>query len=196
MGEESTAEVAVPGREPSRSAAGRHGEASARGASVATPTGSAAGRGTSSAPGTDDGAKLIAALAEHAPADLAMVGLPGGVFRMGSEDALAYPEEGPVREVEVGPFAIAATTVTVAEFAVFVASTGFRTEAEVFGDSLVFAGLLAEAVRAQSRPCPGPRGGVRSRVRHGCTLAGPAPRRDVRTVMGPSSHSPTIPSRM
>lgn len=150
MGEESAAEVAVPGREPSRSAAGRQGGASARGATVSTPTGSAAGRGTSSAPGTDDGAKLIAALAEHAPADLAMVGLPGGVFRMGSEDALAYPEEGPVREVEVGPFAIAATTVTVAEFAVFVASTGFRTEAEVFGDSLVFAGLLAEAVRAQS----------------------------------------------
>lgn len=126
MGEESAAEVAVPGREPSRSAAGRQGGAD--------------GRDT----------ELIVALAEHAPADLRMVGLPGGVFRMGSEDALAYPEEGPVREVEVGPFAIAATTVTVAEFAVFVASTGFRTEAEVFGDSLVFAGLLAEAVRAQS----------------------------------------------
>lgn len=126
MGEESAAEVAVPGREPSRSAAGRQGGAD--------------GRDT----------ELIVALAEHAPADLRMVGLPGGVFRMGSEDALAYPEEGPVREVEVGAFAIAPTTVTVAEFAVFVASTGHRSEAEVFGDSLVFAGLLAEAVRAQS----------------------------------------------
>ncbi|WP_339393942.1 formylglycine-generating enzyme family protein [Brevibacterium metallidurans] len=144
MGEESPAEVAVPGREPSRSAAGRQGGASARGASVATTAGSAP------VTGTDDEAELISALAERAPADLRMVGLSGGVFRMGSEDALAYPEEGPVREVEVGAFAIGATTVTVAEFAVFVASTGHRTEAEVFGDSLVFAGLLAEAVRAQS----------------------------------------------
>ena len=86
----------------------------------------------------------IAALAECAPGDLRMVGLTGGVFRMGSEDALAYPEdgEGPVREVEVGPFAIAATTITRAEFAAFVLATGHRTGAEAYGDSLVFAGLL------------------------------------------------------
>lgn len=97
--------------------------------------------------------ELIAALAECAPGDLRMVGLTGGVFRMGSEDALAYPEdgEGPVREVEVGPFAIAATTVTRAEFAAFVLATGHRTGAEAYGDSLVFAGSL-DAATLESSP--------------------------------------------
>ncbi|WP_220087747.1 formylglycine-generating enzyme family protein, partial [Burkholderia multivorans] len=52
---------------------------------------------------------VIAALAEYASAEMRMVGLTGGVFRMGSEDSLAYPEdgEGPVREVDIAPFAIA-----------------------------------------------------------------------------------------
>lgn len=92
---------------------------------------------------------VIAALAEYASAEMRMVGLTGGVFRMGSEDSLAYPEdgEGPVREVDIAPFAIAATTVTRAEFAAFVLATGHRTGAEAYGDSLVFAGLLdAEAL--------------------------------------------------
>ncbi|RAE90587.1 formylglycine-generating enzyme family protein, partial [Burkholderia multivorans] len=92
---------------------------------------------------------VIAALAEYASAEMRMVGLTGGGFRMGSEDSLAYPEdgEGPVREVDIAPFAIAATTVTRAEFAAFVLATGHRTGAEAYGDSLVFAGLLdAEAL--------------------------------------------------
>lgn len=57
-----------------------------------------------------------------------MVWLPGGRFNMG-EDA-RYPEEGPPREVEVDGFWISRTEVTNAEFAKFVAATGYRTEAE------------------------------------------------------------------
>lgn len=85
-------------------------------------------------------------LAAEAPADLRMAGLSGGAFRMGGEDPAAYSEdlEGPVRTVTVAPFAIATTTVTNAEFAVFVAATGHRTDAELHGDSLVFTGLLAD----------------------------------------------------
>lgn len=92
---------------------------------------------------------LLERLSAGAPEDLRMVGLPGGCFRMGSEDPLAYPEdgEGPVREVHVAPFAIAATTVSVAQFAGFVLATGHRTDAETHGDSLVFAGLLTPAQR-------------------------------------------------
>ena len=57
-----------------------------------------------------------------------MVWIPGGGFRMGSEDF--YPEERPVRRVEVDGFWMAAGPVTVAEFGLFVAATGYVTVAE------------------------------------------------------------------
>lgn len=104
-------------------------------------------------------AAAVAELAALAPADLRIVGLRGGSFLMGSEDPLTYPEdgEGPVREVDLAPFAISATTVTVAQFAAFVAATGHRTDAEIHGDSLVFAGLVDEATLSRSpRVAPTP----------------------------------------
>ncbi len=63
---------------------------------------------------------------------------------MGSQDHLAYPLdlEGPVREVHVADFSISAATVTVAEWAEFVGSGNYVTDAERYGDSLVFAGSL------------------------------------------------------
>jgi len=57
-----------------------------------------------------------------------MVEIPAGRFRMGS--AAFYPEEGPVREVEVGGFAIQPGPVTVAEFSRFAEETGYVTVAE------------------------------------------------------------------
>ena len=90
--------------------------------------------------------RVLAELAALAASDLRMVGLQGGTFLMGSEAPEAYAEdgEGPVREATVGPFAVSPTTVTNAEFAAFVLETGHRTDAEIHGDSLVFAGLLSE----------------------------------------------------
>jgi formylglycine-generating enzyme len=81
-----------------------------------------------------------------------MVSLPGGVFLMGSDDPETYPldGEGPVRSETVPPFAIASTTVTVAQFAAFVADTGHVTDAERFGDSLVFEAALPD----DARECP------------------------------------------
>ncbi len=75
-----------------------------------------------------------------------MVLLDGGEFLMGCEDSRAYPEdgEGPVRRVTLAPFAISATAVSNAEFAEFVRDTGYRTEAERFGWSFVFGGLLPD----------------------------------------------------
>ncbi|MFR9674370.1 formylglycine-generating enzyme family protein [Streptomyces sp. TR06-5] len=69
--------------------------------------------------------------------------LDGGAFLMGSADG-PYPAdgEGPVRRVALSPFGIAATAVTVAEFAEFTAATGHVTDAERFGWSFVFAGFL------------------------------------------------------
>lgn len=68
------------------------------------------------------------------------VGLAGGVFLMGDAFAEGYHGDGeaPAHEVEVGPFSIDATCVTVAGFARFVGATGYRTEAERFGNSAVF----------------------------------------------------------
>ena len=58
-----------------------------------------------------------------------MAWLPGGTFRMGSERF--YPEEAPVREVEVDAFWIDRHPVTVREFHAFVRETGYRTVAEL-----------------------------------------------------------------
>ena len=57
-----------------------------------------------------------------------MVEIPAGRFRMGSERF--YPEEGPVREVEVDAFAIDGGPVRVGEFAKFVEETDYVTVAE------------------------------------------------------------------
>lgn len=84
------------------------------------------------------------------------VDLPGGPFLMGSEDALSYPQdgEGPVRRVTVPAFSISATAVSVAQFAAFVEATGYLSDAERFGDSLVFAGQVGPGVGTPVREVP------------------------------------------
>ena len=57
-----------------------------------------------------------------------LVELPGGSFRMGSTSF--YPEEAPIHTVNVAPFAIERHLVTNAQFAEFVADTGYVTVAE------------------------------------------------------------------
>src|SRR4051794_33566415 len=75
-----------------------------------------------------------------------MVDLEGGEFLMGEEAPVAYPDdgEGPVRKVTVEPFAIGACAVTNEQFAAFVDATGHVGEAERFGWSFVFVGLLPD----------------------------------------------------
>jgi formylglycine-generating enzyme len=75
-----------------------------------------------------------------------MVELPGGVFWMGSDDRFAYREDGesPSRQIEVSAFWIDACAVTNAQFGAFVDESGYVTEAERFGWSFVFAGLLPD----------------------------------------------------
>lgn len=81
-----------------------------------------------------------------------MIELPGGTFRMGTDDPDGFPEdrEGPVREVSVGSFAIAAHCVTNERFAEFVDATGYETDAERFGWSYVFAKFLPKELRRAS----------------------------------------------
>ncbi len=75
-----------------------------------------------------------------------MVRLSGGRFLMGTDDADAYSQdgEGPMHEVEIGPFLVDRYAVSNARFRAFVAATGYVTEAERFGWSFVFAGLLPD----------------------------------------------------
>ena len=81
-----------------------------------------------------------------------LIVLPGGTFRMGTDDQDGFPDdrEGPVREVTVAPFAIDAHCVSNTRFAEFVDATGYRTEAERFGWSYVFARFLPGELRRDS----------------------------------------------
>ncbi|QHE83879.1 formylglycine-generating enzyme family protein [Hydrogenophaga sp. BPS33] len=74
------------------------------------------------------------------PDDHGMVRLPGGRFTMGSDRH--YAEEGPTHEAVVEPFWIDRHDVTNAQFARFVAATGYVTVAERGGPT----GVAASAV--------------------------------------------------
>lgn len=75
-----------------------------------------------------------------------LVPVPGGVFTMGTDDPRGYAAdgEGPVHEVEIGPFRLARHAVTNDQFAVFTDATGYVTVAEQMGSSFVFGGLLPD----------------------------------------------------
>lgn len=76
-----------------------------------------------------------------------MILLPGGPFRMGTDDLEGFPSdgEGPIREVELSPFYIDAHAVSNREFKQFVDATGYITESEQYGWSYVFHLFVSEA---------------------------------------------------
>ena len=85
------------------------------------------------------------------------VWIPGGEFAMGSQRH--YPDEGPVRHVTVEGFWMDATTVTNADFAAFVADTGYVTVAEVAPDPADYPGADPAMLVPSSlvfTPPPGP----------------------------------------
>ena len=86
-----------------------------------------------------------------------MIFLPGGRCTIGS--TAFYPEEAPVRAVDVAPFLIDRTPVTNAQFAAFVAATGYVTLAETIPDPADYPGILPEMVVAGSIVFIAPRGG-------------------------------------
>ena len=73
---------------------------------------------------------LAASGGQDAVEDQSMILVPGGTFIMGSEDAMAWPEEGPVHLVKVAPFLIDVNEVTNEAFNRFVEATGYVTVAE------------------------------------------------------------------
>jgi formylglycine-generating enzyme len=74
-----------------------------------------------------------------------MLELPGGTFTMGASHGPTYPQDGErARPETVGPFRIDPLAVSNARFAEFAAATGHVTDAERYGWSFVFAGLLPD----------------------------------------------------
>jgi len=82
--------------------------------------------------------------AEDSPTQMTLI--PGGTFRMGSEDPMSYAAdgEGPVRSVSVSEFLLDTYTVTNGDFMSFIDTTGYITTAEQRDWSFVFAGLLPD----------------------------------------------------
>jgi formylglycine-generating enzyme required for sulfatase activity len=78
----------------------------------------------------------------------AMVWIPGGTFRMGSDKH--YAEEAPVHQVTVDAFWIDRTPVTNREFGEFVRATGHVTFAEIAPDPKDYPGALPNMLKAGS----------------------------------------------
>ena len=74
--------------------------------------------------------------------------VPGRSFVMGSEDF--YPDERPLRRVRVDDFWMDETPVTNAQFAAFVAATGYVTVAEIAPDPADYPGMQPSMARAGS----------------------------------------------
>ena len=75
-----------------------------------------------------------------------MIRIPGGTFRMGSDQH--YPEEAPVHRVTVDGFWIDPTPVTNAQFRAFVEATGYVTFAEIAPDPKDYPGALPHMLKA------------------------------------------------
>ncbi|MEW9920908.1 formylglycine-generating enzyme family protein [Marimonas sp. MJW-29] len=73
------------------------------------------------------------------------VPIPGGLALVGTAHSIFDADgEGPLRRKKLSEFRMASTTVTNTQFRSFVKATGYQTDAERIGDSLVFQGLLPE----------------------------------------------------
>ncbi|XP_070814131.1 formylglycine-generating enzyme isoform X2 [Chaetodon trifascialis] len=79
-----------------------------------------------------------------------MAFISGGEFLMGTDDpGIPADGEGPQRLVHVDSFYMDIQEVTNQQFQSFVNATGYITEAEKYGDSFVFEGLLSDSVKNQ-----------------------------------------------
>ena len=86
-----------------------------------------------------------------------LIELPGGAFRMGSTSF--YPDEAPVHTATVGAFAVERHPVTNAQFAEFVADTGYVTVAERPLDPALYPGVAPADLAPGAlvfRPTAGP----------------------------------------
>jgi formylglycine-generating enzyme len=121
----------APGERPDCSQ--RVGNRSARDAVAAVASGWPTPEGRASTPLAS--VNLVRTLSD-------LVELPAGVSRMGSQQF--YPDEGPVHDEHVEPFAMEQHPVTTAQFSEFVADTGYVTMAERPLDPALFPNLAPD----------------------------------------------------
>lgn len=103
--------------------------------------------------------------AERPPQD--MVFIPGGAYRMGTDNG--FPFEGPAHAVKVEPFWMDRTEVTNRQFQKFVEATGYETESERLGWSGVFdpaAKSWVSVPGADWRHPEGPGSSIENRLDH------------------------------
>lgn len=103
-----------------------------------TPSRDANGRAVQEAPKQQeqDSGPLLTAVPAELEVPEEMVFIPGGEMEMGSDRGL--PREQPVMTRHIQGFLMDRHPVTVAQFRAFVEATGYKTEAEKFGNSGVF----------------------------------------------------------
>jgi len=80
----------------------------------------------------------------------ALVTIPAGEYRIGSDRF--YPKEAPSHLVTLAAFQIAPTPVTNAQFAAFVAASGYRTVSELPPDPALYPALYPGLSREQRQP--------------------------------------------
>ncbi|KAK0181123.1 hypothetical protein PV327_003434 [Microctonus hyperodae] len=79
-----------------------------------------------------------------------MVLIEGGIFEIGTDNPVFIGDgEGPKRNVELKNFYIDKYEVNNFYFDKFVKATNFKTEAEKFGNSFVFEGLLSDEIKLE-----------------------------------------------
>ena len=86
--------------------------------------------------------------ASRKPSADGMVRVPGGTFRMGSDDH--YPEEAPAHNVRVDPYLVDCHAVTNAQFGKFVDATGYVTLAERPANAEDYPGAKPELLAPSS----------------------------------------------
>lgn len=91
---------------------------------------------------------------EHLPKD-SVIWINGGNTHVGTNrPEIKTDGEGPLRKLRLKPFGMAQCTTTNVEFAAFVATTHYVTDAERFGWSFVFRGLIEKDAGPQPPDLP------------------------------------------